>query len=1059
MFGHFRHLWQWRKLFAPLPLFFSLAGGYAMAAENAPVVVAGKARFTVITAACVRLEYSENGQFVDEPSLFAHDRTEHYPFTCCVEDGKHVIATPYFKLYYKANARPFSADNLEVFIARGKETVRWLPGLKNRHNLGGTLRTVDQVRGKVPLPDGVLARDGWFLLDDSRRPLVKDGWVVRRPETSGSDWYLFAYGHDFKAALASLTAIGGRVPLPRKYAMGSWYSRYWPYSSEEFRQIVAEYHAHDFPLDIMVLDMDWHKDGWTGWSWNRELLPDAEKLLASLHQEGLAVTLNVHPADGVGPHEDMYRAFMQDMNAEVKNEAENPVPRLPFDAADKKYLDTLFKHTHVPLEKQGVDFWWLDWQQYEFTLGNPELRNLEWLNRYYFEHTARDDRRGISFSRWGGWGDHRHPIHFSGDAVSIWPMLEFEIPFTATAGNVGCFFWSHDIGGHFGGLTPETNARWVQFGALSAALRLHSTRDKNMDKRPWLSDAKFAQCMRIAFRLRTELFPYIYASAARSCRESLPLTQPMYIEYPQVEIAYHVPQQYFFGDALLAAPIVTPGSGKEFLSCQRVWFPPGVWYNWFTGERYTGGSDMHNVWADIYEIPLYAKGGVPIPLQPYTERMATAPLKHLVVRTYAGPEGGEGSFTLYEDDGVSQEYTRGRFAATLLHYRRTGNKHEVRMDGTTGTFQGQLPTRAYTFEFPGTQLATSALVNGIETACEYDAARAVNRVHVSEMPIGQPIIVHLTAVEADFAKIERLARERRIAGLLGKKPKGRSVAASIAVCQREAATPLDAYHATSLLSGLAIYAQDSRTIHVLKETTSPVRLPCNIQVVDTIGSEERTVWQERCAIEAGKSRMLELASELPACFGVRNTREVRVTFSVQEEDFSLRQVVAERDSGISHWQLVGPFVFDSKRDIAEQPHAPELAEKIAISAVYTGSEGQVHWQMVEADADDIVDIRTRLDFDFRIAYAVAYIKASEEQEVEFLVNSDDGVEVWLNHKKIHSHHVFRAISHEPDRAKAKLNKGINTLLVKISQGEGGWCFKVRVKSQSPLTTAATPEEL
>ena len=135
----------------------------------------------------------------------------------------------------------------------------------------------------------------------------------------------------------------------------------------------------------------------------------------------------------------------------------------------------------------------------------------------------------MSFSRWGGWGDHRNPIHFSGDAGTRWPMLEFEVPFTTTAGNVGCFFWSHDIGGHTGGRNEESYMRWVQFGATSAALRSHSTRKPDMDRRPWTYSRQAEDSMRLSFHLRSELFPYIYSSAWQSCAESVPLSRPMYI--------------------------------------------------------------------------------------------------------------------------------------------------------------------------------------------------------------------------------------------------------------------------------------------------------------------------------------------------------------------------------------------------------------------------------------------------------------------------------------------------------------------------------------------------
>src|ERR1051325_3063188 len=197
----------------------------------------------------------------------------------------------------------------------------------------------------------------------------------------------------------------------------------------------------------------------------------------------------------------------------------------------------------------------------------------------------------MSFSRWAGWGDHRHPIHFSGDASTSFPMLAFEVPFTSTAGNVGCFFWSHDIGGHQRGRNEESYARWAQFGAFTAALRSHSTRDPTMDRRPWTYPRWAEDSMRISFHLRSRFFPYTYSSAAEACAESLPLLRPMYLDYPTVESAYHQPQQYFYGDHLLVAPIAEAGAGPRRLGRQVVWFPEGRWYNFFSNERFDGISE------------------------------------------------------------------------------------------------------------------------------------------------------------------------------------------------------------------------------------------------------------------------------------------------------------------------------------------------------------------------------------------------------------------------------------------------------------------------------------
>ena len=154
-----------------------------------------------------------------------------------------------------------------------------------------------------------------------------------------------------------------------------------------------------------------------------------------------------------------------------------------------------------------MDFWWLDWQQGPDTRSVPDLTNLFWLNTLLYQHTAQNGQRGLSFSRWAGWGDHRHPIHFSGDADTGFPTLAFEVPFTSTAGNVGCFFWSHDIGGHMGGRNEESYARWCQFGATSPVLRSHSTRDAQTDRRPWNYPAWAENSMRASFHLRSELVP------------------------------------------------------------------------------------------------------------------------------------------------------------------------------------------------------------------------------------------------------------------------------------------------------------------------------------------------------------------------------------------------------------------------------------------------------------------------------------------------------------------------------------------------------------------------
>ena len=345
-------------------------------------------------------------------------------------------------------------------------------------------------------------------------------------------------------------------------------------------------------------------------------------------------------------------------------------------------------------------------------------------------------------------------------------MLAFEVPFTSTAGNVGCFFWSHDIGGHMGGRNEESYARWCQFGATSPALRSHSTRDAQTDRRPWNYPAWAEDSMRASSHLRSELFPYLYTSAAQSARETVPLDRPLYFDNPRAENAYHNAQEFLLGDNLLVAPIVTAGVGPGRVASQTVWFPSGSWYNYFTGERYTGNTDAL-VAADINEFPLYVRGGVPVPMQPYTPRMGTAPLTTLRVLCYPGADGQTGRSTLYEDDGVTTGYERGLSATTPLSYTRRGSAVTVTVGATHGHYAGQPVKRSLIIELPDTLRATEVTVSGRPAAVAYDAPTHINRVTLPARPVGQALTVVVQAKPGGWDALHVQAAMRRARGVKG----------------------------------------------------------------------------------------------------------------------------------------------------------------------------------------------------------------------------------------------------------------------------------------------------
>jgi alpha-glucosidase len=277
-------------------------------ADTRAIVRRGNVRFTVLTPQLIRMEWAESGSFEDHASLMFINRRLPVPrFTQNVSDGWLVIETGALTLRYRENSGQFSPENCSASFLLNGTRVEWRPGMENQHNLGGTLRTLDGVKGYAPLPPGLLSRDGWVLVDDSESPLYDRSpwpWVMPRPAGAHQDWYLFAYGHDYRKQLSDVTRVAGKIPLPPLFAFGTWWSRYWAYTDQEFKDLVLRFHEHDVPLDVLVVDMDWHKTfglrwnvprndasghrlGWSGYTWDDVYFPDPPGFLRWMHQQGL----------------------------------------------------------------------------------------------------------------------------------------------------------------------------------------------------------------------------------------------------------------------------------------------------------------------------------------------------------------------------------------------------------------------------------------------------------------------------------------------------------------------------------------------------------------------------------------------------------------------------------------------------------------------------------------------------------------------------------------------------------------------------------------------------
>lgn len=636
--------------------------------KNAPVAdgqsfVYGNVRISVITDRILRVEKTADGTFCDKPSQMAVCRNFKKVTAKVVKDHSFVIVST------QNGAFRVKLSNLAV---EGKIGNKWVMP-SNETNLGGTARTLDGTVGILGswktkrektdrfcfghMRKGIFSSNGVAEIDDSKSFLFNEDGSVELRKHTVTDKYIFAFSSDYLGGLKEFYSLCGKTPVLPKYALGNWWSRYYAYSQDEYLTLFDKFEKKNIPFTVATIDMDWHivknvpKDvkstviqgaGWTGYTFEKSLFPDYKAFFDDLKSRGLAITMNLHPHDGVRYFEKQYDEMCDAVG-------QNPKDKKPveFNLTNTVFRDAYFDVLHHPYENEGVDFWWIDWQQGTKSKTMLGLDPLWLLNHYHFLDNRRNNNNGIILSRYAGLGSHRYPIGFSGDTVVCWKSLDFQPWFTANASNAGYTWWSHDIGGHvYNSGNNELYLRWLQFGVFSPINRLHSN-NTSISKEPW----NFPDVEELAIkflRLRHRMLPYLYSANVRTSSDGIPLVTPMYY-YDKSVLAFDkkYKNQYYFGEQLIVAP-VTQKTKKGISNC-RFYLPDGRWTDIFTGKVYHGGEYEINCPLENY--PVFAKDGAIIPLLPEKNDNSTD-FTELEVIVYSG----ENKYTLYDDDGETVEF-------------------------------------------------------------------------------------------------------------------------------------------------------------------------------------------------------------------------------------------------------------------------------------------------------------------------------------------------------------------------------------------------------------------
>ncbi len=480
--------------------------------------------------------------------------------------------------------------------------------------------------------------------------------------------------HDPAAALKDFSTITGPAVLPPKWALGYMQSHRTLEDEKQILGVVDTFRSKQIPLDAVIyLGTGFAPRGWNtrqpSFDFNPDVFQrDPKAVLADMHARHVKVIVHMVPWD---------RDRLPTLHGTI--------PPRPGEALDNSHIQKYWEQ-HVGLVNAGIDAFWPDEGDWFNLFERIKRFQLYYQGSLSTKPNVRPwslQRNGYpGIAQWGGWV-------WSGDTDSSWKTLEAQIAVGINYSLSIGPYWGSDIGGFYPNseLTGELYARWFQFAAFCGSFRSHGrvwhTRlpwgwglsdvgpreygNTNAPIKPddprnilpsELNNTAIEPVAKKYAELRYQLMPYTYTAAWEARDAGLPLMRALWLHYPDDLRARGLGNHYLWGRDLLIAPVFEKGA-----TTRRVYLPAGhAWYDWWTNARADGGQEVSRT-VDLETMPIYVRAGAIIPVDPIRQYAAQPVTEPTTLRIY---RGADGQYTLYDDDGISQEYLKSRAGWTRM---------------------------------------------------------------------------------------------------------------------------------------------------------------------------------------------------------------------------------------------------------------------------------------------------------------------------------------------------------------------------------------------------------
>ena len=660
-------------------------------------IISGKKfRFTLLSDRLIRLEYSPNGLFEDRISQRVVFRNfSEVKYTKTQSETLIQISTSYFTLNYDMN-KPFSGSklapgiNLNILLNGTDKT--WYYKHPEARNFGGLNYSLDDFSGKLRLGKGLYSTDGFAVLDDSDSYVLdKDNFVERNK--GNIDIYVFMYRKDLGFCLKDYYELTGYPNLIPRYALGNWWNKNQEYSSADIQNLLTKFSEEEIPISVFMFGDKWHESG-DPLCFNHQLLNEKQlKQLCNHYHFKLSLLIN--PSDKVKEGTNTYQNIKN-----VLKDIEGEYSFLPMNSQQINLYASYGIRNWISL---GVDAFYVDYNN------SKDNQTLALIDHYiYSMYGILLNKRTVVLSRNHFMSTHRDTVIFNGKTKVDWETLSILPQYQMSASNNGVSYVASPIGGYYGGIeTFELYIRYIQFGVFSTFLILSSDGGKYYKREPWRWNISEEEIIKKYLMLRYQLIPYLYTESYIYSKNGSPVIQPLYYKYPKIYDEPLYRNQYFFGSEMLVCPIVKKKNLVMDRVVQRMFIPEGIWYELESGKKYVGNKYYMSFYKDE-DYPVFCREGAIIPL---SMEMNTELPTNMEVLVFPGANG---SYLLYEDDGISNNYKNGSYGLTEFQFQYTLNHYELTIQNKGNP--GLLPAfRNYKIRFKNTKSGNVEIKSGVNT--------------------------------------------------------------------------------------------------------------------------------------------------------------------------------------------------------------------------------------------------------------------------------------------------------------------------------------------------------